>query len=224
MNIRADLDQPACVVPADWTWSESPQKGVSRVMLDRVGGEVAVATSFVRFEPDSRFPEHDHALGEEFIVLEGEFADEAGRYPVGSYLRNPPGSHHSPFSNPGCLIWVKLRQFDEADQRQCVLSLDTAVPDQGVVFERLHEHSEEDVTEIVAAAGEDVDLPAKSEVQEVLVLEGQLSAPDGKLPRWSWVRIPAGQGWSGRVESPCRLFLKTRPQYREPQSRQTRVI
>ena len=109
MEIRADLTLPACQHPEDWTWVDSPQPGVARVMLDRVGDEVAVATSIVRYQPGSRFPAHLHARGEEFIVLEGEFADEHGRYPAGSYVRNPPGSRHAPFSDPGCMIWVKLR-------------------------------------------------------------------------------------------------------------------
>jgi len=42
-------------------------------MLDRVGDEVAVATSLVRYDAGSTFPDHVHELGEEYIVLEGEF-------------------------------------------------------------------------------------------------------------------------------------------------------
>ncbi|MEM8769874.1 MAG: cupin domain-containing protein, partial [Pseudomonadota bacterium] len=111
MDIRADLKLEARLRPEEWEWVDSPQPGVRRVMLDRVGDEVAVATSFVRYDAESRFPGHGHEKGEEFIVLEGEFGDEHGRFPPLSYVRNPPGSHHVPFSDPGCLIWVKLRQF-----------------------------------------------------------------------------------------------------------------
>jgi len=125
-TIRADFGQAVWLNPEDGAWASSPEGGVSRLMLDRVGDEVAVATSLVRYAPGSRFPAHDHALGEEFLVLEGVFADEHGRYPAGTYVRNPPGTRHAPFSDPGCLIWVKLRQFDLPDQRLLVAPLPQA--------------------------------------------------------------------------------------------------
>lgn len=77
--------------------------------------EVARATSIVRYAPESRFAEHIHELGEEFLVLEGMFSDEHGDYGAGTYVRNPPGSSHSPYTVDGCTIFVKLRQFDPAD-------------------------------------------------------------------------------------------------------------
>ena len=40
-------------------------------------------------------------------MLEGALDDEHGRYPKGTWLRNPPGSEHSPFSDEGCLFYVK---------------------------------------------------------------------------------------------------------------------
>jgi len=89
-------------------WVPSPAKGVDRRMLDRVGNEVARATSVVRYAPKSRFDAHEHALGEEFLVLEGVFADEHGEYPAGTWVRSPHRSQHHPFSTEGCLIYVKV--------------------------------------------------------------------------------------------------------------------
>ena len=76
-------------------------------MLDRRGGEVARATSIVRYAPGSRFERHSHGGGEEILVLAGVFQDDQGSYPAGSWLRNPPGSVHRPWSEFGCTIWVK---------------------------------------------------------------------------------------------------------------------
>ncbi len=89
--------------------------GVQRRMLDRIGDEVARATSIVRYARGSSFAAHVHDLGEEFLVLEGTFTDETGDFPVGTYSRHPPGSQHAPSSKDGCVILVKLRQFDPAD-------------------------------------------------------------------------------------------------------------
>ena len=87
-------------------------------MLDRIGGEVARATTIVRYAPNSRFPAHIHGGGEEFLVLDGVFQDEHGDFPAGSYVRNPPGTRHTPGSAPGCTIFVKLWQFDPDDRTE----------------------------------------------------------------------------------------------------------
>ena len=98
--------------------------GVERRMLDRIGDEVARATSIVRYAANSRFSPHVHDEGEEFLVLEGVFQDEHGDFPAGTYVRNPPQSRHTPGSEPGCVLFVKLRQFDPADRTQ--VRLDTS--------------------------------------------------------------------------------------------------
>src|SRR6185437_12868661 len=103
---------PACRIATDTLpWIPSPTAGIERRLLDRIGGEVARATSLVRYAPNSSFPAHEHALGEEFFVLSGVFSDEHGDYGEGTYVRNPPRSHHTPRTLPGCTILVKLRQM-----------------------------------------------------------------------------------------------------------------
>lgn len=185
-------------------------------MLDRLGDEVAVATSLVRYAPGSTFPDHDHALGEEYIVLEGEFGDELGRYPVGAYVRNPAGTHHAPFSEPGCVIFVKLRQFDPADQRQCVIALDATPPAEDWRATQLHRHAGEVVQEIVAAADVELELPATEYVQELLVLNGQVVWEGQELDANGWIRVPAGSPLGLTTRAPSHLFHKTRPDYANP--------
>ncbi len=213
MDIRADLSIGARLLPGEWEWVDSPQPGVRRVMLDRVGDEVAVATSFVRYDPASRFPGHGHEKGEEFIVLEGEFGDEHGRFRPFSYVRNPPGSAHVPFSDPGCLIWVKLRQFQSDDLTQMTQLLDLDLPAQGQEQRMLHQHGEERVAEIVMAAGESLEFAALEQPQEVLVLEGELVQGGEALAPLSWLRLPAGEGVVLESLRPSRVFWKTRPQH-----------
>jgi anti-sigma factor ChrR (cupin superfamily) len=122
-NLHDDFSRRAISLAADATWTPSPQAGVERRMLDRVGGEVARATSVVRYLPGSRFARHVHGGGEEIFVLDGVFSDETGDYPAGSYLRSPPGSGHAPFSREGCVIFVKLWQFTTGDTEE--VRLDT---------------------------------------------------------------------------------------------------
>ena len=98
--INADFAQRVVIATDTMPWVPSPQAGVERRMLDRVGGEVARATSLVRYAPASSFPAHEHALGEEFLVLGGVFSDEYGDYGEGTYVRNPPRSRHTPRTSP----------------------------------------------------------------------------------------------------------------------------
>jgi glutamate dehydrogenase (NADP+) len=116
MKLHADLSRRAVVHSDDVAWVDSPIPGVQRKMLERDGGEVARATSLVRYAPGSRFSPHVHGGGEEFLVLGGVFSDEHGDFGPGAYVRNPVGSAHAPGSTPGCTILVKLRQMDPADQ------------------------------------------------------------------------------------------------------------
>ena len=114
-RLNADFTQRIVVDTDAKPWQPSPSAGVDRRKLDRIGGEVARATSIVRYAPGSSFAPHRHDAGEEFLVLDGVFSDEHGDYPVGSYIRNEPGSVHAPRTGPGCVIFVKLRQMDAQD-------------------------------------------------------------------------------------------------------------
>ena len=116
MKINAEFDERVVLHADDIEWRDSPMPGVSRRPLDRIGDEVARATTIVRYAPESKFSAHTHDGGEEFIVLEGVFQDEHGDFPAGCYVRNPPTSRHTPGSKPGCVIFVKLWQFDPDDR------------------------------------------------------------------------------------------------------------
>jgi hypothetical protein len=83
-------------------------------MLDRIGDEIARATTIVEYQPYSKFAHHVHGGGEEFLVLRGTFHDEYGAYPAGTYVRNPIGTFHTPWvEDDGCTILVKLWQMTE---------------------------------------------------------------------------------------------------------------
>jgi hypothetical protein len=120
MNLHADFSLRAAVHTEATPWLPSPMPGVDRRMLDRIGGEVARATTVVRYAPNSRFSAHVHTGGEEYPVLDGVFQDEHGDFPVGTYVRNPPGSRHTPRSDNAATILVKLWQFDPDDRTQVV--------------------------------------------------------------------------------------------------------
>ena len=215
MQLRADLSQRAVVTPADYEWVDSPMPGVQRMMLDRDGGEVARATSLVRYAPNSTFSSHTHGGGEEFLVLDGEFGDEHGRYGAGVYARNPIGTSHSPVVGAaGALILVKLHQFSTTDKAH--FTLDTraapfrpgAVP--GVDVLQLHQHGSEHVRLVRFVPNLEIPGHDHPGGEELFVVQGSLHDEHGNYPEGSWVRSPVGS--SHRASSGpegCLLWIKT---------------
>ncbi len=216
MRVNADLNLTAHQSSDDFIWHPSPLAGVERVLLDRVGDEVAVATSLVRYAPQAYFDAHGHVLGEEFIVLEGVFSDEHGDYPVGTYIRNPPGTAHKPHSEPGCIIFVKLRQFDDVDLTPVIKHIST----QAAAGEHdLYQYKDERVGYVHIPAGERFAFGADYFVRELLILSGELSWQQEvthKLKAWSWIRMAPGSPLRVTATTDCLIFTKTRPQYRDP--------
>ena len=216
MRLRSNFDQIVHVTPDQHVWTPSPLPGVERVMLDRIGGERAVATSLVRYAAGAGYSPHEHGAGEEFIVLDGEFADEQGRYPPLTYVRNPPGSVHRPFSDPGCTLFVKLRQFHPEDQRRCVLPIPERCLNDGWRTELLHEHRGEQAAIVRAAAGANVRLRASHYCRELLVLRGLITWQTEQtrtLAPQSWFRLAPGHPLRVVCLEPSLLFVKTRPHF-----------
>lgn len=165
------------------------------MMLDRIGDEVARATSLVRYAPNSTFSPHVHSGGEEFLVLDGEFGDEHQTYPAGTYVRNPIGTSHSPrVGDQGCDILVKLHQFDKADNTTVVIDTrDAEWPPQyapGLEIMPLHQFEDERVVLIRWAPNTAYEKHTHHGGEEVFVIEGCFFDEFGDYPAGSWVRSP----------------------------------
>jgi anti-sigma factor ChrR (cupin superfamily) len=214
MELNADFSKRAAVHAARLPWSPSPIAGVERRMLDRIGEEVARATSIVRYAPRSHFSPHTHGGGEEFLVLDGVFSDEQGDFPAGAYIRNPPTSRHTPGSEPGCTIFVKLWQFDPEDRRQMRIdtttqSFLTAPERPGVEVMPLHQDAHETVRLERWRAGAEIALPVQGGI-EILVLDGAFSEGGERFEPQSWLRLPAGARLTARAGAEgCKVWVKT---------------
>ena len=214
MDLNADFTKRVVMHVEDLSWQASPMAGVSRRMLDRVGDEVARATTVVRYDPGSKFSAHVHTGGEEFIVLDGVFQDEHGDFPAGSYIRNPPQSRHTPGSEHGCTIMVKLWQFDPADRTHVRIDMNKtgrlADPDRpGVAVTPLFKDSREDVRLEYWQAGAEVTVDADGGA-EIFVLDGSFEESGDDFRRHSWLRIPI----DGRISAKAgpdgaKVWIKT---------------
>ncbi len=197
MRLNADFSQRALVRFDENDWVPSPMAGVRRRMLDRIGDEVARATSIVRFDPGSAFSPHTHDGGEEYLVLDGTFQDEDGDFPTGFYVRNPPTSSHTPAAKDGATILVKLHQFHPDDRRQVQIdSRATTWSRAKPGIETLHLHTDD--RETVAMERWEPDTTRTLDASgglEVFMISGALSDGADTLTRWDWLRLPVGSGF-----------------------------
>ena len=213
MHIHADLTQRVVIHQHELNWTPSPVPGIERRMLDRVGDELARATSVVRYLPGSQFTRHQHDLGEEILVLEGRFSDERGDYDAGTYVKNPPGSSHAPFTETGCLLLVKLRHLHPDDKQAQVINTRTATWYPGLVpglsVLPLSEFQTTHTALVRWAPNTYFNAHRHYGGEEIFVVEGVFEDEHGRYPPGSWIRSPhlsAHQPYS--IEG-CTIFVKT---------------
>ncbi|MEO0929770.1 MAG: cupin domain-containing protein [Pseudomonadota bacterium] len=209
MELNADFTQRVLIHSEDIPWKPSPMPGVDRRMLDRIGDEVARATSIVRYAPGSRFSAHTHTGGEEFIVLDGTFQDEHGDYPTGTYVRNPPTTSHTPGAAEGCTIFVKLWQFDPDDRTQFRVDMETDLSGDMIRSKILHQDARETVRFFALNSGAELAETPQGGA-EILIVAGSVSEGGDILHTGAWLRLPDGAplrliaGTSG-----AKLWIKT---------------
>lgn len=214
MKIAADFSKREIVHSTTLPWVASPMVGVDRRALERVGGEVARASSIVRYAPGSAFSPHVHTGGEEFIVLDGVFQDEHGDFPVGSYIRNPPESSHTPSSEAGCVIMVKLWQFQPEDRTHVRLQMHAmgkvAMPEHnGIEITPLYKDDIEEVSLLHFDTDASLDISPLGGA-ELFVLEGDIREHQDQLTKHSWARLPINESISIKAgNNGAKVWLKT---------------
>ncbi|MDX8382410.1 MAG: cupin domain-containing protein [Ghiorsea sp.] len=191
--LNMNLAERIVIETYDMPWQPSPAKGVERKMLEREASESGHATSLVRYAAGSRFSTHTHSQGEEIFVLDGVFSDEHGDYPAGSYIRNPAGSSHAPFSELGCALFVKLGQFKDADTKQVNINTNNTPWLQGqggLTVMPLHEFEGQNTALVKWPKNEKFAPHQHYGGEEILVLSGIFMDEHGEYPKHSWLRNP----------------------------------
>jgi len=213
--INGDLSVRVAVDTAAMPWTPSPSRTVWRKRVHLVGpAEAGQVTSVVRYEPGSKFHAHDHPDGEEILVLEGVFSDEHGDWPAGTYLLNPEGFRHAPFSREGCVLFVKLRQYP-GRTRTHVAAVTQRVPwrtsdSAGVEVQPLYSQREFADSMRLERWGADASLGQRSYPggAELFVLRGSFEDEQGRFGERAWLRLPPGAVHTPATSDGCELYIK----------------
>jgi anti-sigma factor ChrR (cupin superfamily) len=210
--LNLDFSKQVVIDSNQMDWLSSPSSGVLRKPLEREAKESGYTTSIVVYKPGASFSQHNHPLGEEIFVLDGIFSDEQGDYPAGSYLRNPPGSKHAPFSKDGCTLFVKLNQFSAHDQQQVFINTNHEPWMQGIgglQVMSLHSFEHEHVALVKWPAGEKFQPHRHFGGEEILVLSGTFKDEHGSYPARTWIRSPHMSEHFPFVEEETVILVKT---------------
>jgi anti-sigma factor ChrR (cupin superfamily) len=213
--INGDLGLPVVVDTRSMAWSPSPSGSVWRKRLHLVGPpESGQVTSVVRYEAASTFPAHDHPDGEEILVLDGVFSDEHGDWRAGSFLLNPEGFRHAPFSREGCLLFVKLRQYPGRDRRHVALDV-SGMPWQsttakGISIKTLYEQAGYSDSMRLERWGPDTpdEMRRYGLGAELFVIEGAFVDESGRHEAGSWMRFPVGASHHAGTREGCTMYVK----------------
>lgn len=217
VDLHADMTLVVHVDTTSMAWAASPAQGVERKRLELIGDAEPQLTTLVRFQPGSCFSEHTHDGGEEFLVLDGVFSDETGDYGPGSYIRNPPGTRHAPFTDQGCTILVKLRQFQSGDQRQCVTDSQGyetnawSTLTQGIAYLLLHEYGDEKISLLRMETDTSLPKALYPHGLEFYVIEGELLVGEVIAVQGYWLRLPPDVGLEIKSRKKCLCYLKQGP-------------
>ena len=215
LDLNADFDSRVVIDTAAMDWQASPSPTVWRKRLSASGPtEAGVVTTIVRYDADSSYATHPHPGGEEIFVLDGIFSDEHGDFPAGSFLLNPEGVSHAPFSKDGCVLFVKLRQYEgEGRERVAIDSnaLEWKEYRPGAWMKPLYSQKgfPENVRLIRIDSGAGPFPHSHPGGEEVLVLDGELRDEHGVYPALTWTRSPAGSAHAPYSETGCVLLART---------------
>lgn len=207
-----DFSKTLAITPTQQAWEASPAEGVSRKRFAYDEIERGHATSLVRFDAGCSFGEHDHPGGEEIFVLEGVFSDQNGDHPAGSYLRNPEGYRHAPFSQSGCVIFVKLHQFQQDDRARVVIDTNTQpwlAGHGGLQVMPLHAHGAENTALVKWPSAEEFQPHQHWGGEEIYVISGEFIDEHGRYPAGSWLRSPHLSAHNPFVEVETLILVKT---------------
>jgi len=191
--LNMDFNERVVIDTETMPWLPSPMPGVERKPLERESAESGHATSIVRYAAGARFSTHGHPRGEEIFVLDGIFSDDSGDYPAGSYIRNPAGSAHAPYSEAGCTAFVKLGQFADGDTESVRIDTNTAewLPGQGgLMVMPLHAFEGEHTALVKWPENERFAPHRHFGGEEILVLSGTFIDEHGQYPARTWLRNP----------------------------------
>lgn len=198
-NVNAEATKVAVVDTNQVPWEPTEWPGVERKVLEfvdhpRMGRE----TSLLRFAPGASLPTVTLVDRMDLFVIEGECADEHGRYGEHTFVRNQPGFSHTLASTTGCVLYVKWRVPIRPGGERLVIDAKTATwmefPHRGADVLHLYPNRDGIETGRIGHVHTNRRLPSHDHSigEETFVLRGALIDEYATYGQGVWFRMPCG--------------------------------
>ena len=194
MRFNDDISLRAVLHSSELPWVDSSQPGIQSKLLEDRADEASRLTAIVRHGAKTRPETHTHPLGQEILVLDGVYEDDAGNYGAGTYIRNPPGSSHTACSSAGCTLFVKNNYLAPEDNQRTIVDTRNADWFEGLVTGLtvlpLAEFGTRHAALVRWAPKTKFNPHRHYGGEEILVLEGVFEDEFGRYPAGTWMRSP----------------------------------
>ncbi len=212
MQLNTDFERVVVLNTLELPWQPLAAEGVVQRMLESAGKDTLRSTAIVRFAANSPMPTLACETGVEIIVLEGEYSDEGGVYPAGTYIKNPPLAKHLAFTQRGCVLFVKQGHLQADDVEHVVVDVPHRPWRQGLVeglsVMPLSDYKGEHSALVRWQPGTVFNAHRHWGGEEIFVLEGVFEDEFGRYPKGTWMRNPHMSQHAPFSHEGCTIFVK----------------
>jgi anti-sigma factor ChrR (cupin superfamily) len=190
---------------------EFPTEGFKMILLEG-SRETEHITSIISYNSGSINQNFNQTQGEEIFVLSGNYINEFGEHPAGTYLRIPPGSSYQAFNQTGCTLFIKINQFNGGDNQKTIINTNEQKWLQGhgnLQVMPLHHFRTEGTALVKWPTNEKFVRHSHYGGEEILVLSGKFQDEHGSYPKLTWIRsnhLSVHRPW---VEEETVILVKT---------------
>ena len=211
LELNLDFTKKIVIETLIQKWIEFPTEEFKMIILEG-HRETEHITSIISYNPGSINQNFNQIQGEEIFVLSGNYINEFGEHPAGTYLRIPPGSAYQAFSQTGCTLFIKINQFTKGDNQKIIIKTNEQKWLQGHGNLRvmpLHQFSTEGTALVKWPSNEKFIRHSHFGGEEILVLSGKFQDEHGSYPKLTWIRsnhLSVHHPW---VEEETIILVKT---------------
>lgn len=211
-QLNIDFERVVVVNTEELPWLPMTGEGVTQRLLEKIGTDICRTTTIIRCLAGSPIPAHALDQGEEIIVLEGEYTDELGVYPAGSYIKNSKGAQRTSITKIGCVLFVKQGHLQQDDTERVVVDVANSDWRQGLVaglsVMPLSEFKGEHNALVRWQPGTVFTAHRHWGGEEIYVIEGVFEDEFGRYPKGTWVRNPHLSQHAPFSREGCTIFVK----------------
>lgn len=191
--INLDFNKRIVIPTDEIDWQPSGLPGIDLKPLAIEDSETGHLTALIRYREGSSFTRKERSNGEEMLVLAGSFRGQYADYGTGTYYRSPPNHEQIPLSQQGCIMLLKLNQFEDGDELKVVTNTEdgewSGINNNATQVQILHKTLSSQTLIYKWEKGEEISSQTNQiGGAEAFVLKGRIKDKLGEYTAGTWLR------------------------------------